>query len=979
MKKVAAQTATNNGSSTKSIVQNTNFVNPFVIGLNSQVINKDKNHKGLNSGFKTHTVNLEQLATHVKDGHAIAGTFNGWRNKINYEGTQTLYLDYDGGASIVEALADSFINQYAALVYTSASHGKEGKDRFRVVFVCPDFLPKDKAIRIQKQLALRFPQAGSESGEAWRVYYGNTNADFPLKQDVFLPPKIIDDLEQAALAREVFQTELEKERKAAREAVRVFTGTEGLNRIEKALLDCLNVIPPRGDAGEGRYIEIRNIGYALRSFFGQDKAFEILNRWSPEDDSDINWHGIIYGAARAEGDISYEYVFNVAKKYGWKAPKDLYQFDFEADIPEADVTVCQKYLEGIPSVPQKIIAIVSPTGTGKSYAIQNFLETHDGKKEKSVLVYHRRTLAKQTASRSKGLITLYEDVEDLSKFGGTVAITVDSLHKLDMKTFKGCNVVLDETGSIIRHLLSSSTIKNQKETFDAFYLLLRGAKKIVCLESGLSNSTLEVIKSFSSETESYVLRNTYREDKGTAYFYANKQDVLNIAAEKLSQDKHIAIAVDGGEDTVKKYAKILRDKNPGRKIYEVHAGNSGSFARYLENPDLLKFENVDVLIYSPTMYEGADVSFNDNAYFDVVCLLREHGHINPEGVAQALDRVRDIKDREVHIYCSETTDAGTTSAAIIYNQWQKDMEKCVAYMEPDVRTMRHNFSNLYAPIFQKLAAFVARDNMTGRCVIANLQTLLERKGYQVLEANIKPDEVISREDVREASKKIEAAKTEAILAAEDITEEKAENHKGRTDLTEQEQNEIEKYYLRRLNGDSDDELEYIVQNRKTIRDSVHAVEQLGMTFEGLQKLSNKLNQTKVDASYNPIVDKAFLRQKAFEIIGGWGYTGILDAAKFAEWFKSLSNEARTDLGLKFTDNELKRPQKVLGQFLATMGLKTVSTMGKRKNGRTRHYRLDPYQQKQLQDILTRRKNKKERVDEAAHNRVFVSERILGWE
>ena len=956
MKKAAEETTARNGSSTESIVQKSIFVKPFVIGLNNRVINKDPNHANLNACFETRQVTLNELEKHIHRGHAIAGDFKGWRSRPNYRGTQVLFLDFDTGFSIQKALADSFISQYAALIYTSVRHGKDGEDRFRILFVTPEYLPKEKAVRIQKQLGLKFPQADTACHSVLQPYYGNTNAVFPLIQNVCLPENIIDELDREALVNEFLDAAQAKDRKADLEALERFTGAEGANRIERALLECLNVIPPRGESGEGRYVEIRNVGYALRSFFGSDKAYELLNRWSPEDDSDMDWHGIVFGAERPEGDIDYEYVFNLARKYGWKQPKDLYQYDFESDIPEANETVCQKYLGKIPSVPQKIIGIVSPTGTGKSLAIQRCIETLD-EKEKVVFVFHRRTLARTAADKSKGLIRCYEDIEDLSKFGGNVAITVDSLHKLNMPTFKGCTVVFDETSSVIRQL-QGKTIKQPKETVDAFYFILGGAKKVICLESGLAKAALDVIKSFSGAEDAYVLRNTYRVEKGKAKFYNKALDVLNVAEGKLTQNKRVAIAIDGGEATVTKYSEVLRAKQPDKKIFGVHSGNSGSFSRYLENPESLRAEGVDVLIYSPTLFEGADLSFIGEAHFDVVCLLREYAHISPEGVAQALDRVRDIGDREVHIYCSEASDAGSVSPAVIYNDWQRDMKKSLAYMQPDIKAGKHEFSNFYAVQFKSLAAFEARDNMIRRCIRANVEALLRRKGYEIIEADVTPTEVISQNDVKEVGKEIEASKVASILASEDITEAEAERRKGQNDLTERENNEVEKYHLRQLNGGSDVDLEYVVSNRKTIRNTVHAFEQTDMTFEQLQTLQNSLNKKNVDGGYVPIVDKVLLRQKAFEVIGGWNYIGTLDAGRFVTWYKTLPLESRLDIGLRFTDKELQKPQKVLGMFLQSMGLKTRAVRS-RQGESSRRYTFDPHQQEQLQNILARRRDHKE--------------------
>ena len=61
----------------------------------------------------------------------------GWKNNHKSEFLQAhyIFLDFDGGRKLVDAVADPFVQKQAAFIYTTPSHGKPGKgDRFRVVF-----------------------------------------------------------------------------------------------------------------------------------------------------------------------------------------------------------------------------------------------------------------------------------------------------------------------------------------------------------------------------------------------------------------------------------------------------------------------------------------------------------------------------------------------------------------------------------------------------------------------------------------------------------------------------------------------------------------------------------------------------------------------------------------------------------------------------------------------------------------------------
>ncbi len=61
---------------------------------------------------------------------------DGWKNnhKSEFLSAHFIFLDFDGGLKLTEAVANPFVQAQAAFIYTTASHGKKPGDRFRVVF-----------------------------------------------------------------------------------------------------------------------------------------------------------------------------------------------------------------------------------------------------------------------------------------------------------------------------------------------------------------------------------------------------------------------------------------------------------------------------------------------------------------------------------------------------------------------------------------------------------------------------------------------------------------------------------------------------------------------------------------------------------------------------------------------------------------------------------------------------------------------------
>lgn len=129
--------------------------------------------------FEQCNLNLDQVIEKVKEGQAMCTLFKDTRKKENFIKADHLCLDFDGKLALTKALNHPFILAYAGFIYTTASHGKEGKgDCYRA------FIPLAKSITsVEEYEALLasikeiFPEMDEKCLDATHLFYGNTEAE----------------------------------------------------------------------------------------------------------------------------------------------------------------------------------------------------------------------------------------------------------------------------------------------------------------------------------------------------------------------------------------------------------------------------------------------------------------------------------------------------------------------------------------------------------------------------------------------------------------------------------------------------------------------------------------------------------------------------------------------------------------------------------------------------------------------------------
>ncbi|MTJ47587.1 hypothetical protein, partial [Dolichospermum sp. UHCC 0259] len=99
---------------------------------------------------------------------------------------------YQHQLNLDEAIEHPFIKQHCALIYTTASH-QPGWDKFRLVFVLPEYVQGAETVEVLTRYLMKHLPHDPACKDASRVFYGNSQATFPLIQPhVRLPQSWID-------------------------------------------------------------------------------------------------------------------------------------------------------------------------------------------------------------------------------------------------------------------------------------------------------------------------------------------------------------------------------------------------------------------------------------------------------------------------------------------------------------------------------------------------------------------------------------------------------------------------------------------------------------------------------------------------------------------------------------------------------------------------------------------------------------------
>lgn len=121
------------------------------------------------------------------------------RKGSNFNCAGFLAIDSDGGIKLADALADPYIQQYGTIFYTTASHGQDGKDKFRVVFATESPIESGERFALAMLGLAEKLNTDRSIADAARILFGSKGSN-PKLLGGFLPDSEVKALVKAGRA-----------------------------------------------------------------------------------------------------------------------------------------------------------------------------------------------------------------------------------------------------------------------------------------------------------------------------------------------------------------------------------------------------------------------------------------------------------------------------------------------------------------------------------------------------------------------------------------------------------------------------------------------------------------------------------------------------------------------------------------------------------------------------------------------------------
>jgi len=316
--------------------------------------------------------------------------------------------------------------------------------------------------------------------------------------------------------------------------------------------------------------------------------------------------------------------------------------------PQFDVRN-ERYLGQLALVPG-VLCVKSPKGTGKTEQLARLVQQCRMAKKRVLLIGHRRTLlttmatrlglrcylvpeSKDAARREREAAKLdalldFDDSEaedDLQPAEGSdggglkrakptarYAISLDSMMVLRPDANKYHVVIIDEAEQVFSHLVGSTLREKRQEVYHRLRHYLRMAESVMLLDADLGMVTMDslfAMRLMDDASMSFIL-NDYRRRDDIIWMYDSQGQLVARLREAVAAGEKCYVATNSKNKAIE-LQKALEKDWPGRRIVAVHANNSSSTeVQHLLSNIASEFErNVDVLIASPALGTGVDITF----------------------------------------------------------------------------------------------------------------------------------------------------------------------------------------------------------------------------------------------------------------------------------------------------------------------------------------------------------------------------------
>ena len=254
------------------------------------------------------------------------------------------------------------------------------------------------------------------------------------------------------------------------------------------------------------------------------------------------------------------------------------------------------------------------------------------------------------------------------------AISLDSLTKLDPKRHRYPVVIIDEAEQVFAHLIGSTLRERRREVYLLLAHYLRVAETVVLLDADLGMVTMDALFSMGlkDDTDVSFVLNESKQAKGTTHMYATRGQLVGRLRQAVADGGKCYVATNSKNKAIE-LQKALAEEFPERRIFAIHSDNSSDLwtHEFLRDAAYEFEHSIDVLIASPSIGTGVDITFKDKDGKPRVVVGHVfglfHGNITThQDMDQQLARVR--HPGQVHVWVEPTEQHFETDIGVIRNE-----------------------------------------------------------------------------------------------------------------------------------------------------------------------------------------------------------------------------------------------------------------------------------------------------------------------
>ena len=760
--------------------------------------------------FQNVEVSRDELAQLINEGYAFCAQHSdNYKKSANFTSSDILAVDIDDGMTVQDALANEFVRQHAAILYTTVNHSEEFQ-RFRIVFEVETTITSSTDMKNALRGVIKKFGGDPSCNDACRMFYGSKGSK---------PITLKGSLTADALAEVIALGEEINNKNVITDSVsgnNKTTTIRSINTIssETKVQDRDNVLHRLVDLPEKTsvhcpvHIDNNASAFTVRSKQGVVGVHCSRCQTTYFTSSDMPLYDFNYGLRNLDALSREEVEYTDEEGYLTYSEPAVLRIK-ERYLPQRNTTA-------------SIIFVRSPKGTGKTQWLASIVNEmkaryvddekwrkekeqweqrgkipHDeyqtwlteyqkwktrARKKSILLIGHRRSLITSVAARLG--LRPYIEFHDVGSNGKVVdkisynnptqyyAISVDSLsQKLKPKIHKYDYVLIDEVEQVFSHLTSDTLKGKRNDTYHFLKHYVDVAEQVYVMDADLNYLTVETICNFvsrKSEREFEFIHNESIKENRDIHLYGSEEHLTSELMKSI-ENREKCFVCTNSKKHVKKLVGYIQEKyGESCKVIGITSENSQQaesqgFIRNIKTQVL----EYDVVLVSPSVGTGVDITFDDNAQFIDVVYGFFQARVNTHfDIDQQLCRVRNPKS--VKVWITPETFRFETEPSIIKHEVIATSKQAmkISHIDSDGEIHYHTndgYLELYANV-----------NSIRRGSINHLKqhfiNMKEYEGWTVIPVDMTKEDIVAGAEINRVAKEIqEQERIENILSAPLIT------------------------------------------------------------------------------------------------------------------------------------------------------------------------------------------------------------------